>query len=105
MEGNPARLRGLIDTSVDIGVRQYEALTGLSTALLARDSASTSAARDALVSAVGAAAAVRSIGVVANFQMMNRALDAVGIPAHLDPTLATDLGVDAQSFGGAHGAA
>ena len=104
MEGNPARLRGLIDTSVDIGIREYEALASLSTALLARDQASASAAREALVSAVGAAAAVRSIGVVANFQMMNRALDAVGIPAHLDPTLATDLGVDADSFGGAHGA-
>lgn len=102
-EGNPARLRGLIDTSVDIEVRECETLCSLSTALVARDRSATSAARDSLVTAIGAAAALRSIGVVANFQMMNRALDAVGIPAHLDPTLATDLGVDAQSFGGAHG--
>ena len=46
-----------------------------------------------------------AIGVVANFQMMNRALDAVGIPQSLDPTLARDLGVDPETFGGVHGAA
>ena len=46
-----------------------------------------------------------AVGVVANFQMMNRALDAVGIPSGVDLTLAEQLGIDPVAFGGAHGSA
>ena len=44
-----------------------------------------------------------AVGVVANFQMMNRALDAVGIPARADPVVAAELRVDPTTFGGSHG--
>ena len=102
-EGTPAHLRGLVDTSVDLAVHVGEHLRGLSTALVARDRPRLDNARSLIVAALGEEAAVTSIGVVANFQMMNRALDAVGIPAQSDPSIADELGVDPASFGGIHG--
>lgn len=51
--------------------------------------------REALVAVAGPAAADRAVGVVANFQMMNRLLDGVGAPVHerLHP-LAKQLGFE-----------
>jgi hypothetical protein len=77
----------------------------MSTALVERDDAGLVEACTALVASLGAEAAVTAIGVVANFQMMNRALDAAGIPGMLDQALVDELGLDATTFGGAHGGA
>ena len=104
-EGAPATLRGVVDRTVDVGVIGARPLRDLATAVVARDARSTDASRAAVVETLGEQAAVTAIGVVANFQMMNRALDAVGIPATLDRTVATELGIDLDAFGGAHGAA
>ena len=101
-EGIPAELRGLTDTGIDLGVRFGSDLRDLSTAMVERDRVSTDRARGRILAALGSQAAVTAIGVVANFQMMNRALDAVGIPAHLDPAIADALDVDLATFGGAH---
>lgn len=51
--------------------------------------------RDALVAVAGVEAADRAVGVIANFQMMNRLLDGVGAPVHerLHP-LARQLGFE-----------
>ena len=103
MEGKPAHLRGLIDTNVEIGVRHGAVLIDLSTALTGRDVPATERSRAELVDALGGMAAVAAVGVVANFQMMNRALDAVGIPARADPVVAAELRVDPTTFGGSHG--
>ncbi len=104
-EGTPATLRGVVDRTIDLGVTAGRHLRDLATAVVARHRRSTEASRAAVVETLGEEAALTAIGVVANFQMMNRALDAIGIPATLDHTVATDLGIDVDTFGGAHGPA
>ena len=101
-EGKPATLRGVVDTAVDIGTLECDTLCELATGLVQRDRAIVDAAREDLVDSLGAEATVTAIGVVANFQMMNRALDAAGIPGYLDQSIANELGLDASTFGGAH---
>lgn len=105
MEGTPPTLRGLVDTAVDIGVKGCGPLCRLATALIERDDDGLASARSEVVAELGDAATVTAIGVVANFQMMNRALDAAGVPARPDPSLSEALGLDPDEFGGAHGAA
>ncbi len=62
-------------------------------------------ARQELVATVGPITAGAAIGVIANFQMMNRILDATGVPTPPDRVgLADAIGVDPHRFGGAHGA-
>lgn len=102
-EGQGAELRGVTDPEVVLGVDQGETLRSLADALVARDRTGTDAATTQIVEALGETAAVTAIGVVANFQMMNRALDAVGIPSGVDLALAGQLGIDPDAFGGAHG--
>ncbi len=104
-EGRPAGLRGVTSSHEDLLVDHGDALRSLATALVDRDRPGTDSARDAIVGALGEEAGVTAVGVVANFQMMNRALDAVGIPSGVDLTLAEQLGIDPVAFGGAHGSA
>ena len=102
-EGAPAALRGLTDPDTDLAVGSGDELRSLATALVDRDLGAVAAARDRVVHSLGPEAAATAVGVVSNFQMMNRALDAVGIPAKFDPAIATELGIDPGSFGGEHG--
>lgn len=74
-------------------------------ALLTGDPGVIGAARTKLVDALGSVTAAAAIGVIANFQMMNRILDATGVPTPPDRVgLAQAIGVDPDRFGGAHGA-
>lgn len=100
-ESVSVELRGLTDEKVDLRLPGGNHLRALAGALLDRQNLDSP--RASVVAMLGEQAAVTAVGVVSNFQMMNRALDAVGIPAHVDRELADALGVDPRRFGGAHG--
>ncbi len=70
-------------------------LVALTDALGSGAPSDPAAERQRLVDAAGPEAAERAIGVIATFQMMNRALDGVGAPVnpHLHP-FAIELGFD-----------
>ena len=70
-------------------------LVALADALGSGGPSDPSVERNALIAAAGPEAAERAVGVVATFQMMNRALDGVGAPVHphLHP-FAIELGFD-----------
>lgn len=73
-------------------------------ALVARDPVAVEKTRAALADEVGDATAARAAAVCGNFQMMNRILDATGVPVPPGRSgLAEDLGIDPATFGGAHG--
>ncbi|NND74571.1 MAG: hypothetical protein HKN44_06150 [Ilumatobacter sp.] len=72
-------LRGVGDVSVDSGVRHGHVLGAVVEAAVLRDADEMDIARERAVQALGSAGAVRAIAVTANFEMMNRLLDAVGI--------------------------
>lgn len=95
----------MTDTSVDTEVAAGGQIIELTDALLSADPVVIAAKRKAMVAQVGHAATAATAAVVANFQMMNRILDAVGVPtpsARLE--LADELGVNPRAFGGAHDA-
>ena len=61
------------------------------------DPAALAVTREAVVAAMGEAAAVEAAGVIGNFQMMNRILDGVGIPpAPRYIPIAAELGIDLE---------
>lgn len=98
-------LRGVTDTHVDSGVDAGRQIIEFTDALVAGDPMVIAAKRNALVAEVGDVTTAAAGAVVANFQMMNRILDAVGVPtpsARLE--MAAELGVDPHTFGGAHDA-
>jgi hypothetical protein len=91
--GTAIDYRGIVDESVDPRLPWGVELRDVATALThGKDLAE---ARAALVDAAGAGPAAAAVGVCANFQMMNRVLDATGcpVPAHAR-SVAKLVGVD-----------
>lgn len=66
--------RGVIDTSVTISITAERELVGLADALVARGGLAE--ARASLAEQVGPLATARAVAVIANFETMNRILDA-----------------------------
>ena len=86
----------IVDTSQDSGVDHGALLLEFTEAVVQR-SDSLGAARERVVQAIGARAAVDAAGVVANFQRMVRIADATGIP--VDPYIAERTGPVAKTLG------
>jgi hypothetical protein len=72
-------LFGVGNETIDSGVPHATALSALAEAAVLRDEHEMPIARDHAVEELGVAATVRAVAVAANFEMMNRLLDAVGI--------------------------
>jgi hypothetical protein len=76
--GTSMDLRAVVDTDVDPGLAWGVELRDLATALASGKQLDES--RDALMRAAGPQATAAAVGVCANFEMMNRILDATGCP-------------------------
>jgi len=88
-------LRGLTDPSIDTKVPAAAELMRFADAIVDRNDGRLAASRDALVDKLGEEAAVAAAGVAANFEMMNRVLDAAGVDVPESAwTLAPDLGFE-----------
>lgn len=73
-------LRGVVDDEVDPLVPYGIHLRAFADAVMRRDDAGLDAVRERLTVAVGRDGAATAAGVAANFEMMNRRLDATGVP-------------------------
>lgn len=76
--GRTIDLAGIIDARVDPGVPGGRELAALGRA--ARGAAVDRSPLDAVADVIGPAAAFDAAAVAANFEIMNRAVDAVGLP-------------------------
>lgn len=74
LEGMSVDVRGVVDTSIATSVPGGHELVGFADALVSRVGLDT--ARETLVGSVGPLATARAAGVIANFETMNRILDA-----------------------------
>ncbi len=77
--GRPYDLSAIAHPDRDTQLPAGSALLDFVTAVIHR-TGDLPAARARLVATVGAAGAVRAAAVAANFQMMNRLVDATGVP-------------------------
>ena len=77
--GEPVDMRGVGLVAVDSGVPGDGALSALTDAAVLRDVDEIDAARGRCIDALGPVTATRAAAVAANFEMMNRLLDAVGV--------------------------
>lgn len=68
----------IADPRVDPGVPGARALAALGRAVVDRDASRSTL--DAVAAEIGLPAALDACGVVANFEIMNRVVDAVGLP-------------------------
>ena len=92
--GTTVELRAITDRAADPGIAAGSELLAFVTALLAGDAPQLDAARRALDAAAGPAAAIRAAAVAGNFQMMNRLVDATGVPVGRSlRAIAADLGL------------
>ena len=73
-------LRSINDRSLSSGSIVADALLTFTDALIGRDAAALSAARTALEDCAGPTAVAPAAGAAGNFEMMNRILDATGVP-------------------------
>ena len=90
----PLDLRGIVDDRLDVGVPGGAELVAFASAVVDGDADGLNGARDSLSEAVGTAGTVEAAGVAANFQMMNRILDGVGLPpAPRFAAIAPELGI------------
>lgn len=72
-------LRAIVDDQCSTGPDGADEILAFTRALVQR-SASLASARDALRTMLGDPAAAAVAGAVGNFEMMNRILDATGVP-------------------------
>ena len=72
-------MRGVGHVTVDSGVPGDAELTALADAVVLRDPDELDIARSRAVDRLGVDSTVRAIAVAANFEMMNRLLDAAGV--------------------------
>lgn len=72
-------LRGLGDVRVDSRIRGDRVLRAITDAAVLRDPDEMVVARHRAVDELGEATTVRALAVAANFEMMNRLLDAIGV--------------------------
>ena len=99
--GGTIDLTGLTDASqTDIsGVANSKELLQFATAFLGEDPLAFGDARQALVDKMGAEAMVDTVGIVSNFQRMDRIADSTGIPSEVPTLLMSEdlceqLGID-----------
>lgn len=85
----PLDLRGIVDDAIDPLVPGGRQLRALADVVVDRDSAARVDALAAVDAAIDDGASTTAAGVAANFQMMNRLLDATGVPV---PDGRVDLG-------------
>ncbi|NNC75004.1 MAG: hypothetical protein HKN93_05775 [Acidimicrobiia bacterium] len=92
-------LRGAAHLSIDPLLDGGREIVDFTTALVGR--ADVAASREAAVGAIGAEATARVAAVAGNFEMMNRILDAVGVPVPRSraESIAGELGIDVDHFG------
>ncbi len=93
ISGLPLNLAGIADLGQDPLIAGGTELLAFTTALVGRDVDSLGSARSALTAALGSEATARASAVAGNFEMMNRLLDATGVPASVDPGFAVELGL------------
>jgi hypothetical protein len=91
--GQEPDLRALTDARVEPVTPYARELTAVADAAVLRDADELPIAVERLVVALGPHAAVRTVAVAANFQMMNRMLDAIGVDHGGSPQLADAIGV------------
>lgn len=90
----PVDLRALVDPARDPLLPAGRELLAFTDAAVLRDPHEMPAARDALLRAAGEAAVIRAAACAGNFEMMNRLLDAIGVPVSTGGmALAADLGL------------
>ena len=77
---HPLDLRAVTSNGADPGVPAGRQLLDFADALIDDDHADVDAARRALVDVAGRDGAARAAMVAGNFEMMNRILDATGVP-------------------------
>ncbi len=92
--GEPIDLRAITDRAPEALLRDGTELLRFVTALI-RDGANLDNARAELAASRGPSAVVRAAAVAGNFQMMNRLVDATGVPIGASlRAIAVDLGLD-----------
>jgi len=93
--GDDVDLRAVTNRSDDPGIAAGRELLAFATALVRHEDADLHDARAALLDAAGPTAIVRASAVAGNFQMMNRLVDATGVPIGASlRAVAVDLGLD-----------
>ncbi|HSM67788.1 MAG TPA: hypothetical protein VK860_15890 [Ilumatobacteraceae bacterium] len=92
--GEPVDLRAITDRAPDAQLRAGPELLGFATALI-RDDDRLDEQRALLATAAGTHAMVRASAVTGNFQMMNRLVDATGVPVGGSMrSIGADLGLE-----------
>jgi hypothetical protein len=91
--GRRPDLGALSAATADPGTPAGPELLALADAVVRADERAAADAAPALVDIVGTAGAVRAVAVAANFQMMNRMLDAIGVDYGGSEAIATAIGV------------
>lgn len=97
--GQAIDLRAITDRATDPLIDAGIGLLAFVTALIGGDPSDLDNARTALRDAAGPDAVVRAAAVAGNFQMMNRIVDATGVP--IGPSMcaiAADLGLEAADL-------
>jgi|SRR6056297_1552156 len=93
--GDDVDLRAITDRADDPGIPAGRELLAFATAVVGDHGEALDDARAALLDAAGPAAVVRASAVAGNFQMMNRLVDATGVPIGASlRAVAVDLGLD-----------
>ena len=96
--GEQVDLRAITDRAADPLIDQGAGLIAFTTALVRGDLTRLDAARSELLASGGPAAVVRAAAVAGNFQMMNRLVDATGVPIGASlRTISADLGLEPGS--------
>ncbi len=92
--GQSIDLRAITDRAADAELSASSELLAFASALV-RDDERLDVARAALAAAAGPHAVVRAAAVAGNFQMMNRLVDATGVPVGASMrAIAADLGLE-----------
>ena len=80
LEGRDYKLEGAIDVSVDTGLDHGTALVRFAGAVVAADTGALDSARYMLAKEAGSDAVVSAAITAANFSMLDRVANAIGIP-------------------------
>jgi hypothetical protein len=92
----PLNLMAIPNPSLDPLLPGGRELLAFTTALVARDDQKLEATRSNLAKALGSGAVAAAAGAAGNFQMMNRLLDATGVPQPTDRSIEAELGLDSN---------
>ncbi|MGE0823087.1 MAG: hypothetical protein AB7P18_13300 [Candidatus Binatia bacterium] len=88
-----------MNSAVESGIPYGTALLAFADAVLGRDDSALAAARNTILTALGAPALVDAAAVIATFMQMDRIADGTGIPVdesylHRTRKIRADLGLD-----------